>query len=125
LNFPDFTSEWVLGRTNGALNFNAAGGPVNEYVEIPDAVSLNFDTVSNFTLAAWVRGPVTQISGAGIITKGFGSLNEQYTLDVFGGFLSILCPERRLNRFSSAHRKSRPTGTGSISSPPMMAPSPP
>ena len=51
-NFPDFTSEWIPGRTNGALTFNPAGGPISEYVDVPDIASLNFETVSNFTLAA-------------------------------------------------------------------------
>ncbi len=84
-NFPDFVSEWIPGRTNGAINFNPAGGPANEYVDFPDSPSLNFSTVSNFSIAAWVRGSPSQVSGACIVAKGFGGLNEEYALDVATG----------------------------------------
>jgi Concanavalin A-like lectin/glucanases superfamily/Immunoglobulin I-set domain len=78
--FPDFTSEWVPGRANGAIQFNS--GSTAQYLSVPDAPSLNFDTNLTFTLAAWVKGPSAQANGAGIIAKGYGGVNEQYALDV-------------------------------------------
>jgi hypothetical protein len=80
VNFPDTTVEWVTGRINGAVNFNPAS--VNEYASIPDSPSLNFNSNLTFTIAAWVKGPPAQISGAGIVAKGQGGINEQYALDV-------------------------------------------
>ncbi|MDB6126065.1 MAG: Immunoglobulin I-set domain protein, partial [Pedosphaera sp.] len=68
INFPDATSEWVTGRINGAVNFNS--GAVNQYATIADSPSLNFQSNLAFTIAAWVRGPATQISGAGVLAKG-------------------------------------------------------
>lgn len=85
-NFPDYVSEWVPGRTNGAIIFNNNPPNTNEYVSISDAPSLNFDTVSNFSIAAWVRGSPSQVSGAAIIAKGYGGSTEEYTVDVSGGF---------------------------------------
>src|SRR5262249_20673371 len=84
-NFPDFTSEWISGRTNGALNFNQPTVSPSEFVDIPNSPSLNFSTISNFSLAAWVRGPAAQANGAGIIAKGFGGVNEEYAIDVSAG----------------------------------------
>ena len=39
-----------------------------------------------FSLEAWVNGPASQTSGAGIITKGTGGGGEQFNLDVYGGY---------------------------------------
>ncbi|MDB6110510.1 MAG: Immunoglobulin I-set domain protein [Pedosphaera sp.] len=83
-SFPDFVSEWVSGRTNGALVFNPTAG-LNEYVSVPDSASLNFNTVSNFSLAAWVKGPAVQLLGAGVIAKGYGGVNEAYAIDFIAG----------------------------------------
>jgi hypothetical protein len=80
ISFPDTTSEWVTGRVNGAVSFNPAS--VNEYASIPDSPSLNFNSNLTFTIAAWVKGPSAQISGAGIVAKGQGGINEEYALDV-------------------------------------------
>ncbi|HEX3716348.1 MAG TPA: LamG-like jellyroll fold domain-containing protein [Verrucomicrobiae bacterium] len=80
-DFPDYTSEWVQGRINGAINFNPP--PVaNEYVDVPYAPSLNFNTNLAFSISAWVKGAPAQANGAGIVAKGFGGVNEEYAMDV-------------------------------------------
>ena len=80
-NFPGDNSEWITGRIAGGLKFNADASGV-DYVSVPDAPALNFDTRLTFTLAVWVRGPAAgQANGAGIISKGTGAGGEQYTLD--------------------------------------------
>jgi hypothetical protein len=82
--FPGDDSQWVAGRVNGALNFNA-DGTAQTVVTAPDSASLNFTNTPAFTLAAWVKGPASQISGAGIVAKGGGAGGEQYALDVQAG----------------------------------------
>jgi hypothetical protein len=37
-----------------------------------------------FSVEAWVNAPVGQKSGAGIVTKGYGSGGEQFDLDIYG-----------------------------------------
>ena len=37
-----------------------------------------------FSVEAWVNGNVTQISGAGIVAKGYGNGGEQFDLDAYG-----------------------------------------
>jgi hypothetical protein len=85
IDFPDCTSEWVSGRVNDAITFNTTS-PVNEYVDVPYGPSLDFNVNLNFSLTAWVKGPATQVSGGCVVCKGFGSLNEQYCVDVSSGF---------------------------------------
>src|ERR1051326_4163118 len=80
VNMPFDDSEWISGRINGALNFNADNSGAN-YVSIPDAPSINFAANPVFSIAAWVRGPSTQPNGAGIIAKGTGAGGEQFALD--------------------------------------------
>ena len=41
------------------------------------------NTSRTFSIAAWVNGATTQVSGAGIISKGYGSGGEQFDLDVY------------------------------------------
>ena len=80
-NFPADNSEWITGRIAGGLNFNADASGA-DYVNIPDAPALNFDTRLTFSLAAWVRGPAAgQANGAAIICKGTGAGGEQFSLD--------------------------------------------
>jgi hypothetical protein len=86
-NFLAGNSQWVTGRTNGALNFNAFTN--NQWADVPDvAGKLNFGGVTNaaFTLAAWVRGnTVNQSPGAGVICRGWGRGDEEYTIDIYAG----------------------------------------
>jgi hypothetical protein len=80
-SFPDDNSEWITGRIAGGLKFNADASGA-DYVSVPDAPALNFDTRLTFSLAAWVRGPATgQANGASIICKGTGAGGEQFSLD--------------------------------------------
>ncbi len=81
VSFAFDDSQWVSGRVNGAISVNPTGISL-EHAEAPDSPSLNFDGNGRFSIAAWVRGPATQINGAGIVAKGVGSLNEEYALDV-------------------------------------------
>lgn len=62
-----------------SLSFNGSNG---QYVHVPDASTLNFNTSRNFTLAAWIRSNSSspQPEGTGIIVKGNGGA-EQYALD--------------------------------------------
>jgi hypothetical protein len=83
-DFPDCTSEWVTGRINECITFNTPPA-ANQYVDVPDAPSLDFNANLAFSLAAWVRGPATQVNSAGILCKGYGA-EEQYAMDVEGGF---------------------------------------
>jgi hypothetical protein len=84
-NFPTDNSEWVAGLGGqDALNFANADGLGDNAVLVPDAPQLNFTNNLAFTLAAWIKsGNTNQISGAGLIEKGFGNGGEQYTLDVY------------------------------------------
>src|SRR5665213_1160992 len=87
--FPDYGPDWwVPGRIQGALNFETAASTsavYPTYVSIPDAPQLNFTTGLAFSLAAWVKGPATQIASAGISCKGTGGGGEQYAIDVNTG----------------------------------------
>lgn len=75
--------------TNGSTFNSANGGSIvfdgtNDYVNIPNATSLN--PVNNFTLSCWVN--VTSLSGAflGIIDKYiFTTLNSGYFIDIPNG----------------------------------------
>lgn len=66
--------------------------PSNSYVgEINGSLlPINFATPSGnngeFSVEAWVNSTNTQLSGAGIVAKGYGNGGEQFDLDVFGGF---------------------------------------
>jgi hypothetical protein len=82
--YPGSVAQWITGRLGGALNFNNDGSTA-EYVEVPDAPSLQFDQKKTFSIAAWVRGPASQVPGAGLVVKGGGALTAQYGLDVFNG----------------------------------------
>lgn len=42
------------------------------------------NTSRAFSVAAWVNGGSSQISGAGLVTKGYGNGGEQFNLDVSG-----------------------------------------
>jgi hypothetical protein len=42
-------------------------------------------TSRSFSIAAWVNPALTQISGAGIVTKGYGNGGEQFDLDLYQG----------------------------------------
>ncbi len=80
VNMPFDDSEWVPGRINRALSFNADNSG-DDYVSVPDAPSINFAANPVFSIAAWVRGPSTQPNGAGIVAKGTGAGGEQFALD--------------------------------------------
>jgi hypothetical protein len=81
LNMPFDDSEWIPGRINGSLNFNADGSG-DDFVNVPDAPSINFNANPVLSIAAWVRGPGAQTNGAGIVVKGTGAGGEQYAIDV-------------------------------------------
>ena len=93
----------IVGNYNGIYNSVALGLPgfscidpdtaatfgpgPNSYVGSIvgiDGFAATTDTTA-FTIEAWVNGPSSQTSGAGIITKGTGSGGEQFNLDVYGG----------------------------------------
>lgn len=84
-NFPAGNGQWVAGRTNGGLNFNASTN--NQRAVIDDSLGgLNFGGKTNavFSIAVWVKGvPGVQSPGAGIVAKGYGRGNEQYTIDTY------------------------------------------
>ncbi|MEO6036543.1 MAG: LamG-like jellyroll fold domain-containing protein, partial [Verrucomicrobiota bacterium] len=75
--------QWVAGRIGRALNLNTTDR--GTYVLVPDSPSLNLDTGLQFTLSTWVRGSAAQISGAGLMAKGYGAGGEQFSLDLFSG----------------------------------------
>ena len=41
------------------------------------------NTSRTFSIAAWANGASTQVSGAGIVSKGYGNGGEQFDLDVY------------------------------------------
>ena len=85
-NFPGDDSQWVPGIVSNALNFT--GGA--ESVTVADAPGLNFDATQTFSLSAWVKsGLNSQVSGAGIVAKGYGGGGEQYAFDVNAGVYRI------------------------------------
>jgi hypothetical protein len=83
-------TQWVAGRTNNALRFHGNNGS-NEVLRVIDpgpgnpSASLDFSTNSDFTLAAWVKGPATQEVGGALFAKGFGGGGEQYAIDIDAG----------------------------------------
>jgi hypothetical protein len=78
-------SPWVTGFDNmGALNYANVNGGNSNVVLVPDAPQLNFTNNLAFTLAAWIQSATTnQVSGAAIITKGYGNGGEQYAFDIY------------------------------------------
>jgi hypothetical protein len=58
----------------------------NSYVANINNVGFGLATnnYAAFSIEAWVKGPTTQISGAGVVEKGYGSGGEQFNLDVYG-----------------------------------------
>jgi len=62
--------------TNGILNSYA--GSI--------AMDLSGSSNGEFSVEAWYNGGASQISGASIVTLGYGSGGEQFDLDVAGGF---------------------------------------
>ena len=87
LNFSANNSHWQPGHLGGALSFNAAGAAAGQVVEIAASSSLDFAASKTFTLAGWVKAlpAVSQISGAGLICKGYGGGGEQYCVDIHNG----------------------------------------
>jgi hypothetical protein len=81
INMPFDDSEWIPGRISGALSFNADFFG-DDYVNVPDAPTINFNANPVLSISAWVRGPSAQTNGAGIVVKGTGSGGEQYAIDV-------------------------------------------
>lgn len=77
----------VSGYSTIDLDPAAAFGPgPNSYVGNIQGIGFAQPTnATGFSLEAWVNGPATQTSGAGIICKGNGGGGEQFNLDVFGG----------------------------------------
>ncbi|MBT7402239.1 hypothetical protein HN777_00425, partial [Candidatus Woesearchaeota archaeon] len=75
---PTWTSS---GQIGGAYTFDG----VDDYINVSDDSTLNFNTNLKFTISAWVKGPATQEGGAAIVTKGYGSGNEQYSIDIDSG----------------------------------------
>jgi hypothetical protein len=86
-NFPTDNSEWVTGFDGmGALNFVTTNGSTSNTVVVADSPTVNFTNNVAFTIAVWIKTPSTnQISGAGIVAKGYGSGGEQYALDLYNG----------------------------------------
>jgi hypothetical protein len=89
-----YTTEWTGGLIGGALAFNEDGSDQNVVAVpnegVPAPANLDFSTngatgSAVFTLAAWVDGSLSQISGGAILDKGFGNGGEQYTLDIYNG----------------------------------------
>jgi hypothetical protein len=87
-SFVGDDSQWVAGRLQGGLRFNADGSGAN-VATIADNGTLNFssnDTSAlSFSLAVWVKGTTVQTNSGGIIAKGGGGGGEQYCLDCFNG----------------------------------------
>jgi hypothetical protein len=68
-------------------------GSVNTYVGDISGTAVNFSGHTNFTLEAWVKGPLGQGDESTIIAKGSGSdgtvATEQFALDVVGGVYRV------------------------------------
>lgn len=45
---------------------------------------------AEFSVEAWINGGASQVSGAGIVAKGYGNGGEQFDLDVVGGVLRFI-----------------------------------
>ena len=78
-----FTSMWTTDAWFGDnLLFNQNNETTN-YVSIPNAASLNFESGKQWTVAAWVKLSATGTSGA-IISKGQNANQYNYLLDYTG-----------------------------------------
>jgi len=83
--FPGDDSQWAAGCLSNALQMNPYYG-AQQVVLVTDDGGLDFATNRAFTLAAWVNAdPAAQGANGGIIAKGFGNGQEQYSLDIDGG----------------------------------------
>jgi hypothetical protein len=76
------TGFGMNGVTSGslALEYDQSG------LGIPNIDFSQQGADPEFSVEAWVNAPPGQPSGAGIVTKGYGSGGEQFDLDVDGGF---------------------------------------
>jgi hypothetical protein len=68
---------------NYAADFQGAASGGNDVALFADDGTLNMAPGGAFTLEAWVKGSPTQETGAPIIAKGDGAI-EQFTVDVVG-----------------------------------------
>jgi len=71
---------WASGIDGYSLSFANS----SDCVIIPDRPALNFNAGSSFSISLWVKGPRTQLDGAGIVNKGIATL-EQYCVDMSQG----------------------------------------
>ncbi|HEX3719433.1 MAG TPA: LamG-like jellyroll fold domain-containing protein [Verrucomicrobiae bacterium] len=76
-----YGAEWTNGVSGDALFFGANTVAAAPDIGTSDNGVYDFSANPSFTLACWVNGATTQVSGSGIIAKGFGGINEQYTMD--------------------------------------------
>jgi hypothetical protein len=68
---------------NHAADFQGAVGGGNDVARFADDGTLNLAPGGSFTLEAWVKGAPVQETGAPIIAKGDGAV-EQFTIDIVG-----------------------------------------
>lgn len=86
-NFTD-SSQWVVGETNGALNFNATTNNQRAMISDSDGrLNLGINAGTAFSIGLWVKAkPGVQPSGAGIIAKGYGHGGEKFAMDIQGSY---------------------------------------
>jgi hypothetical protein len=74
---PDTAAEFGDILANNSF----AGEIDNSGTGIPN-IDFSGESVANFSVEAWVKGDSSQISGAGLVAKGYSG-NEQFCLDYF------------------------------------------
>src|ERR1035441_4040543 len=70
------SAQWTSGWIAGGLSVNSPVPANTNYISVPDAASLNFTNQNTFTVAAWVKMPNAQLSGAGVIDRKSTRLNS-------------------------------------------------
>lgn len=82
-------SQWALGGKSLPMLFG--GYSSGDYVEVPDAASLDFASTDNFTIAALVYIPVLDASAPSAILSKYNASSNQFVFacrkDTYNGFL--------------------------------------
>jgi len=79
---PDTAAEFGLLATS-----NSFAGEIDNSANAVPNIDFSQPPGGNAELSveAWVKSTNAQVSGAGIVTKGYGSGGEQFDLDLYGG----------------------------------------
>ncbi|MGD0260609.1 MAG: LamG-like jellyroll fold domain-containing protein [Verrucomicrobiota bacterium] len=71
--------------TNSSALFGSYSYSDSYVAQIPN-INFAASQASSFSVEAWANGYISQLSGAGIVNKGYGNGGEQFTLDDYNGW---------------------------------------